>query len=94
MEDECIDGLIETTSVCESGEGTQVHINPALGQEEQNQVCSLVQDFSGTFSEKLVRTTLMEHDIELTTDTPVRVKQYPLPYSMMQAVGDEVRSMI
>ena len=30
----------------------------------------------------------MEHDIKLTTDTPVCVKQYPLPYSMMQAVGD------
>ena len=36
----------------------------------------------------------MEHDIKLTTDTPVWVKQYPLPYSMMQAVNDEVRSMI
>ena len=94
MEDESSDGLIETPSVCESGEGTQVNINPALSQEEQNQVRSLVQEFSGTFSEKLGRTTLMEHDIKLTTDTPVHVKQYPLPYSMMQAVGDEVRSMI
>ena len=88
------DGLIETPSVCESGEGTQVNINPALSQEEQNQVRSLVQEFSGTFSEKPGRTTLMEHDMKLTTDTPARVKQYPLPYSMMQAVNDEVRSMI
>ena len=94
MDDECSDGLIETHSVCESGEGTQVNINPALSNEEQNQVRSLVQEFSGTFSEKPGRTTLMEHDIKLTTDTPVRVKQYPLPYSMMQAVNDEVRSMI
>ena len=66
----------------------------ALSQEEQNQVRSLVQEFSSTFSEKPGRTTLMEHDIKLTTDTPVCVKQYPLPYSKMQAVGDEVRSMI
>ena len=94
MEDECSDGLIETPSVCESGEGTQVNINPALSQEEQHQVRSLVQEFSGTFSEKPGRTTLMEHDIKLTTDTPVRVKQHVLPYSMMQAVNDEVRSMI
>ena len=72
----------------------QVNINPALRQEEQNQVCSLVQEFSYTFSEKPGRTTLIEHDIKLTTDTPVCVKQYPLLYSMMQAVGDEVRSMI
>ena len=71
-----------------------MNINPALSQEEQNQVRSLVQEFSGTFSEKQGRTTLMKHDIKLTTDTPVRVKQYPLPYSMMQAVGNKVRSMI
>ena len=36
----------------------------------------------------------MEQDIKLTTDTHIRVKQYPLPYSMMQAVGDEVGSKI
>ena len=94
MEDECSDGLIETPSVCESGEGTQVNINPALSQEEHNQVRSLVQEFSGTFSEKRGRTTVMENDIKLATDTPIRVKQYPLPHSMMQTVGDEVRLMI
>ena len=64
IEDECSDCLLETSSVCESGEGTQVNINPALSQEEQNQVRSLVQEFSGTFSEKPGKTTLMEHDIK------------------------------
>ena len=77
--------------MCESGEGTQVNINPGLSQEEPNQVRSLVQEFSSTFSEKPGRTTLMEHDIKLATDTPLRVTQYPLPYSMMKAVGDEIR---
>ena len=52
MEEECSDSLTETTSMCESGEGTQVNINPTLCQEERNQVRSLVQEFSGTFSEK------------------------------------------
>ena len=36
----------------------------------------------------------MEHDIQLTIDTPVRVKQYLLTYSMMKAEGDEVRSLL
>ena len=40
-----------------------------------------------------MRPTLLDHDIKLTTDTPVRVKQYPLPYIMLETVGDEVRSM-
>ena len=40
--DECSDRLIETPSLCESKEGTQVIINPALSQKEQNKVCLLV----------------------------------------------------
>ena len=52
IEDKSSHGLIETPSVCESGEGTQVKINPALSQEEQNQERSLGQEFSGTFAEK------------------------------------------
>ena len=53
-----------------------------------------MQEFSPTFSDKPGRTTLLDHDIKLTTDTPVRVKRYPLPFSMLETVGDEVRSMI
>ena len=53
-----------------------------------------MQEFSETFSDKPGRTTLLNHDSKLTTDTPVRVKQYPLPFSMLETVGDEVRSMI
>ena len=53
-----------------------------------------MQEFYETFSDKPGRTTLSDHDIKLTTDTPVRVKQYPLPFSMLETVGDEVRSMI
>ena len=53
-----------------------------------------MQEFSETFSDKPGRTSLLDHDIKLTTDTPVRVKQYPLPFSMLETVGDEVRSMI
>ena len=68
VEDECSDGLIETPSVCESREVTQVNINLALSQEGQNQVRLLVTE---TFSEKSGRSTLMRHDIKLTTDTPV-----------------------
>ena len=45
--------LLETPSVCESGEGTQVNINPALSQEEQNQLRSLVQEFSAHFQNNL-----------------------------------------
>ena len=94
MDDESRGGLVETPSGQNEGDVLQVNINPALNPKERKQVEELIQEFPETFSEKPGRTTLMEHDIKLTTDTPVRVKQYPLPYSMMEAVGDEVRNML
>ena len=53
-----------------------------------------MQEFSETFSDKPGRTTLLDHDIKLTIETPVQIKQYPLPFSMLETVGDEIRSMI
>ena len=85
---------METPSGQNEGDVLQVNINPALNPKERKQVEELIQEFPETFSEKPGRTTLMEHDIKLTTDTPVRVKQYPLPCSMMEAVGDDVRTML
>ena len=51
-----------------------MNINQNLTTEEKEQELSLVQEFSATFSDKPGRTTLLDHDIKLTTDTPVRVK--------------------
>ena len=92
--DEVIEELIETLSHGNTQDNSQVNINQNLSTEEKEQVLSLVQEFSETFSDKPRRTTLLDHDIKLTTDTPVRVKQYPLPFSMLETVGDEIRSMI
>ena len=46
----------------EAQEGHQVNINPSLSTEEQSQVRSLVQEFSGTFTEKPGRTNLLTYD--------------------------------
>ena len=49
MEDECSDGLIETPSVCESGEGTQVNINPALSRKNKIRYVHLFKNFLAHF---------------------------------------------
>ena len=38
-------------------------------------------------------TNLGVHDVELTEE-PVRVKQYPMPYSTKQVIRDEVENML
>ena len=61
--DEVIEGLIETLSHGNTQDNSQVNINQNLCTEEKEQVLSLVQEFSETFSDKPGRTTLLDHDI-------------------------------
>ena len=89
-----IEGLVESPSICDNESVELLNINPDLTKEEQSQVRQLVTNFASTFTGIPGCTVLLEHDIKLTTDTPVRVKQYPLPFNMMEAAKDEVRDMI
>ena len=89
-----IEGLVESPSISDNESVELLNINPDLTKEQQSQVKQLVANFASTFTGIPGCTTLLEHDIKLTTDTPVRVKQYPLPFNMMEAAKDEVRDMI
>ena len=53
-----------------------------------------MDEFSDVLSTKPGRTNLGEHDIKLTTDTPIRSKQYPIPFALKKTVEDEVKSML
>ena len=89
-----IEGLVESPLICDNESVELLNINPDLTKEQQSQVRQLVTNFASTFTGIPCCTTLLEHDIKLTTDTPVRVKQYPLPFNMMEAAKDDVRDMI
>ena len=87
-----IEGLVESPSICDNESVELLNINPDLTKEQQSQVRQVVTNFASTFTGVPGCTTLLEHDIKLTTDTLVNVKQYPLPFNMMEAA--EVRDMI
>ena len=70
--------LVESTSVSDYGEFNDININPDLTVVRQAHVREIISDYSITFTTRHGCTMLIEHDIKLTTDTPVRVKQYPL----------------
>ena len=88
---ENIEGLVESPSICDNESIDALNINPDLTKEQQSQVRQIVTNFASTFTGVPGCTTLLEHDIRLTTDAPVRVKQYPLPFNMMEAAKDEIK---
>ena len=68
---------MESSSICDNESVEMLNINPDLRKEQQSQVRQVVTNFASKFSGIPGCTTLLEHDIKLTTDMPVRVKQYP-----------------
>jgi len=97
LEEECDDakGELEELPVTISSENPeQVDINPMLSDEQQQQVKNLLNEFTDVLSDKPGSTHLLQHDIKITTDIPIRVKPYPIPFSMKETVIDEVRKMI
>ena len=85
---------MESPSICDYESVEMLNINPDLTKEQRSQVRQVVTNFASTFTEIPDCTTLLEQDIKLTTDTQIRVKQYPLPFNRMEAAKDEVRDMI
>lgn len=85
-----MDGLIETPTVSNPSDCGQVNINPDLIFMQKEQVRNIIHEFAGTLTN---RPNLMDHNIELTTDTPVRVKHYPSTHSMENVVVGAVRTM-
>ena len=51
-------------------------------------------NFQMFFSDLPGHTTIAEHDIKLLSDTPIRVKPYPLPFAMRKTVNEEVSKML
>ena len=73
---------------------TDADVCPSLSEVEKNQIKSLLQEYSDILSDKPGVTNLSEHKIILTTNEPVRVKPYPLPYNVRKEVEKEVQQML
>lgn len=71
-----------------------VNVGPLLNRNQTNELHALMCSYQSIFSEKPGRTDLISHQIELTTDTPVRTKCYPVPYMMRAEIQKELDTML
>ncbi|CAG2198487.1 unnamed protein product [Mytilus edulis] len=86
--------LIETPVAVAKDTLRDVHINEALKANETVKVQCLLDKFSHVLTDIPGRTNVLQHDIKLTSDDPVRFKPYPIPYAMLDTVNKEVDKMI
>ena len=79
---------------CEQKESYQdVQLNPELPPEQRTEMKTILQEFPDVFTDLPGKTNLVECDIKLTSTDPVKVKQYPMPYSMTEEIKIEVQQM-
>ena len=53
-----------------------------------------MDEFQSIFSEKPGNTSIVEQEVTLTTNDPIRCKMYPLPYATRETINSEIDDMI
>ncbi|XP_076047435.1 uncharacterized protein LOC143028970 [Oratosquilla oratoria] len=70
-----------------------VQVPPRLGPEQKRRINSILQRHSAVFSDKPGVAKVDCHEIRLTSSVPVRLKPYPIPIRLVDAVKKEIDNM-
>lgn len=78
---------------CTEAMDTTADVNSdiSLTIQQQEMVRKILHKFRDVLSEVPRQPTLVESDIQLTTDEPLRSKPYPLPFALREEVSKEVK---
>lgn len=71
-----------------------VKVNDGLSTEQKQEVRKLLDEFSDVLSDLPGRTDVVQHEINLTTEDPIRNKTYQVPYAMRDVVRNEIKQML
>ncbi|XP_042886053.1 uncharacterized protein LOC122262167 [Penaeus japonicus] len=72
----------------------KVNINQNLSVQQKQQLEKLLDRYSNVFSDEPGLTKSLTHDINLCSETPIRLKPYPIPYNLRKSFDEEVERML
>lgn len=90
----CDDGLPLIDWDCANEDISKFHIGTHLTEQQQSEMRNLLQEFPDVFTSKLGCTTLLQHDIELTDETPCVSRPYKLAQSLEKPVQKEINRLL
>ena len=71
-----------------------VQICEDLSQDKRAEIETLILEFADVFTDVPGTTSIVEHEITVTSNQPVRSKQYPVPYSLKKDIKEEIDNML
>jgi hypothetical protein len=69
-------------------------VSDALDEKRAGDIMKLVDQFKSTFTDLPGRTHLIECDMKLTSNDPIRVRPYPVPYALRDTLSTEIKKML
>lgn len=73
---------------------SHVRVSSDIAAGKRRELDQLLNWYQFVFSDAPGRTDMIECHLQLTTDRPINVKQYPLPYALRATVDEEVQYML
>ena len=86
--------LLDTRRTSEKETYKDVKISSKLSASQKRDMKNLVFPYRDVFTDKPGTTNLAEYKIEMVTDDPVRVKPYPIPYSLREELKQDIEQML
>jgi len=71
-----------------------VLINPKLDEGKKKELTYLLKEYEDIFSDIPGKTKLVEHEIRLTSNVPIKSKAYPTPYGLQKEIDKEIETML
>lgn len=71
-----------------------IKINPELNKTQKEQIQALVSEYSDVLTDLPGKTTIIEHEIKLVSDNPVRSRPYSVPHALKDIVKSEIENML
>ena len=71
-----------------------VKLGEELPEDQRRVLKDLVRRYPDVFTDMPGETDVIQHQIRLTDDTPIRCKPYPLPYAMREELRNEVDTIL
>ncbi|KAK7095116.1 hypothetical protein V1264_006567 [Littorina saxatilis] len=71
-----------------------VKLGPDLTEDQQKELHDFMGDFTHRFSDVPGSTSLVEHEVHLTSDVPVRSKPYPIPFQARKSLKKDIDNML
>ncbi|KAK7114491.1 hypothetical protein V1264_000546 [Littorina saxatilis] len=71
-----------------------VKLGPDLTEDQQKELHDFMGDFTHRFSDVPGSTSLVEHEVHLTSNVPVRSKPYPIPFQARESLKKDIDNML